>query len=143
MRIIDEPDLQVPPSLGLEDVSPSGQESGEGMSHLYQTCLKFSLRFHILREEVMRDVVHFEERFPGQRAALEHGAQLELVAAQPEPHGGVGVGEVGRGPQSRGLHPRTAAVPVTDSPHCSRSPRYLSSWNCVLNISNVSLPSQV
>ena len=138
MRIIDEPDLQVPPSLGLEDVSPSGQESGEGMSHLYQTCLKFSLRFHILREEVMRDVVHFEERFPGQRAALEHGAQLVHVAAQPEPHGGVGVGEVGRGPQSRGLHPRTAAVPVTDSPHCSRSPRYLTSWNI-----NFSLPSQV
>ena len=67
MRIIDKPDLQVPPPLGLEDVSPSGQESGEGMSHLYQTCLKFSLRFHILREKVMRDVVHFEERFPGQR----------------------------------------------------------------------------
>ena len=142
MRIIDKPDLQVPPSLGLEDVSPSGQESGEGMSHLYQTSPKLSLGFHIFREEeVMRDVVHFEERLPGQRAALEHGAQLELVAAQPEPHAGVRVGEVGRGPQSRGLHPRTAAVPVTDSPHCSCSPRYLTSWNCVLNISNVSLPS--
>ena len=49
MRIIDKPDLQVPPSLGLEDVSPSGQESGKGMSHLYQTSPKlFLAHFYVL-----------------------------------------------------------------------------------------------
>ena len=80
-------------ALSLEDVSPGGEESLEGMSHLDQSpVLRPTVGSGLaVSQELVRDLVEFEENLPGQRAALQDVAQLETVVVESEEDVGAGV----------------------------------------------------
>lgn len=110
-------------ALGLEDVSPGREEPLEGMPHLDKSPVTrptVGSWLLTVSQELVGDLLEFEENLPGQRAALQDVAQLEPAGVESEEDVGAGVDVVVVAVESAPLQSLIIPQLPTSPPQCLR-----------------------